>query len=79
MIRRMRTTFRPTQDASFNVRKENQKKLALYLKDKPFGEGLGLSGGNARRFSSRLTANIPNDSTYVKIWVETGIVGLILF
>lgn len=25
MIRRMRTTFRPTQDASFNVRKENQK------------------------------------------------------
>ena len=79
MIRRMRTTFRPTQDASFNVRKENQKKVALYLKDKPFGEGLGLSGGNARRFSSRLTANIPNDSTYVKIWVETGIVGLILF
>lgn len=79
MIRRMRTTFRPTEDASFNVRKENQKKLAQYLKDKPFGEGLGLSGGNARRFSNRFTANIPNDSTYVKIWVETGIVGLILF
>lgn len=79
MIRRMRTSFRPTEDASFNVRLENQKKLAQYLKNKPFGEGLGLSGGNARRFSNRYTANIPNDSTYVKIWVETGIVGLILF
>lgn len=43
-IRRMRTAFRPSEDASFNVRKENQKVLADHLKDKPFGEGLGLSG-----------------------------------
>lgn len=79
LIRRMRSAFKPTQDASFNVRKENQKKLAAYLKDKPFGEGLGLSGGENRKISVRFTTMIPNDSWYVKIWVETGIVGLILY
>lgn len=79
LIRRMRTAFRPTADASFNVRKENQKTLALHLKDKPFGEGLGLSGVENKDISVRLTTMIPNDSWYVKIWVETGIVGLILY
>lgn len=79
MIRRMRTAFRPSKDASYLVRKQNQQKLAEYLRYKPFGEGLGLGGVEARRFSNRLTTNIPNDSTYVKIWTETGIVGIILY
>lgn len=33
----------------------------------------------ARRFGSRLTTTIPNDSTYVKIWTETGVVGILLY
>ena len=79
-IRRMRTAFNPTKDASYIVRKENQKKLATYLKYKPFGEGLGLSGdGLGVKISTRFTTSIPTDSWYVKIWVETGIVGLILY
>ena len=78
-IRRMRTSFTPNKDASFNVRKNNQKKLASYLKNKPFGEGLGLSGVENRKVSLRFTTTIPHDSLYVKIWVETGIVGLILY
>ena len=78
-IRRMRTAFRPTEDASYIVRKENQKRLAEYLKYKPFGEGLGLGGVEARKYGSRLTTLIPHDSFYVKIWMETGIVGLVLF
>ena len=77
-IRRMRTAFRPSEDASFNVRKENQKKLGLYLKTKPFGEGLGLSGVENQKLSKRLTTAIPHDSWYVKVWVETGIVGITL-
>lgn len=40
-IRRMRTAFRPTEDASFNVRINNQQRIAYYLKDKPFGIGVG--------------------------------------
>lgn len=79
-IQRMRTAFRPTEDASFNVRIENQKKLASYLQYRPFGEGLGLSGdGLGKKVSTRFTTSIPNDSWYVKIWVEGGIVGLILY
>ena len=77
-IRRMRTAFRPTEDASYSVRKENQKRLAEYLKYKPFGEGLGLGGVEARKYGSRLTTLIPHDSFYVKIWMETGIVGLMI-
>lgn len=77
-IRRMRTAFRPTEDASFNVRVRNQKLIAAYLKDKPFGEGLGLAGVEARKYGDRYITSIPVDSYYVKIWVQTGIVGLIL-
>lgn len=78
-IRRMRTAFEPTKDASFIVRKENQKRLAAYLKNKPFGEGLGLSGGENKKMSIRFTTSIPVDSWYVKLWVETGIVGAVLY
>lgn len=77
-IRRMRTAFKPSEDGSFNVRKENQKKLAQYLKNKPFGEGLGLSGVENQKISKRFTTSIPHDSWYVKIWVETGVVGVTL-
>lgn len=79
-IRRMRTAFRPSEDASYIVRKENQKKLKEYLKNRPFGEGLGLSGdGLGQKVSKRFTTTIPTDSWYVKIWVETGIVGLSIY
>ena len=78
-IRRMRTAFTPSEDASFNVRRNNQRKLATYLANKPFGEGLGLSGVENQKNSRRFTTEIPNDSWYVKIWVETGVVGITLY
>ena len=78
-IRRMRTAFTPTEDGSFNVRRENQARLGEYLKNKPFGEGLGLSGVENQKISNRFTTSIPHDSWYVKIWVETGIVGITLY
>ncbi len=77
-IRRMRTAFRPTEDASFNVRLDNQRLIAEYLNDKPFGEGIGLAGGEGRKYEERYITQFPVDSYYVKIWVQTGIVGLIL-
>ena len=79
LIRRMRTAFRPTEDASFQVRMHNQAALREYLKDKPFGEGVGLGGVENRKYAYRVTTMIPHDSWYVKIWMETGIVGLILY
>lgn len=78
-IRRMRSAFNP-EDPSLMVRLENQKRLSEYLRTKPFGEGIGLSGGAARRFDpNRFTTNVPNDSWYVKVWVETGVTGVSLF
>lgn len=75
-IRRMRTAFHPQKDASFVVRMENQERMKAYLADKPFGVGLGTS--KASGMEDELS-KIPTDSWLVMIWVETGIVGLILY
>jgi len=78
-IRRMRSAF-DKNEPSLVVRLDNQKRLAQYINQRPFGEGIGLSGVDAKRYDAeRLTTNIPNDSWYVKVWVETGIVGLLLY
>ncbi len=79
-IRRMRTAFIDgSEDASFNVRLENQKKLADCLSNKPLGVGLGLSGVENQKYSNIITTQIPHDSWIVKIWVETGVIGLVLY
>jgi len=77
-IRRMRSVF-DTEDASFVVRVENQAKLRVYMVDKPFGAGVGMSRGRAYTYRPNpFLAEIATDSWYVLIWVETGIVGLLL-
>ena len=80
MIRRMRTAFRPTEDASFNVRLENQEKIARYLEEHPMGAGIGGSilttiweGDKYQDYT------IPPDSFYVDIWTQTGSLGLGLY
>ena len=77
-VRRMRTAFDPNEP-SLMVRRQNQKTLGIYLHDKPFGEGLGLAGVESKRFANRVTTTIPSDSGYVKIWCQTGMVGLVLY
>ncbi len=77
-IQRMRTALDPN-NPSLQVRIENQKLLAVYLADKPFGKGIGSGGSWAKRFAPEsYLAGIPLDSWFVKIWVETGVVGLLL-
>ncbi len=78
-IRRMRTAFTPSEDASFNVRKENQNLIRSYMHNKPFGVGLGLGGVEAQRFGETYISTIPVDSWYIKLWVETGWIGLTLY
>jgi hypothetical protein len=80
-IRRLRTAFTEgSEDASMIVRTENKKKLAIYLADKPFGGGVASAGDWGKRFRpDSILANIATDSFYVRIWSETGIVGLLLF
>lgn len=77
-IRRIRSALDPN-DASFQVRLANQKKYKEYLKTRPFGGGIGTAGSWGIRFSpGTFLAETPTDSWYVKIWGETGIVGLSL-
>ncbi len=78
-IRRMRTAFRPSEDASLQVRLENRKILKTYLATRPFGGGIGSAGDWGKRFSPNgFLANIATDSWFVQIWAEMGIVGLML-
>jgi cell division protein FtsW (lipid II flippase) len=77
-IRRMRTAFDPN-DASLQVRLENQKKLKAYLATRPFGGGIGHAGVKAQRFlPNAYLSSIPTDSGYVLVWAEMGIIGLLL-
>ncbi|WP_338874065.1 O-antigen ligase family protein [Spirosoma sp. SC4-14] len=79
-IYRIRTALHPGEDASFLVRLENQQKLRAYLKNLPFGAGIGTSADTGARFSpDHFAAQIPPDSWYVEIWIETGIVGLTIY
>ena len=77
-VRRMRTAFDPN-DASLQVRLDNQKILKNYLASRPFGGGIGHGGTKAQKYlPNAFLSNVATDSWYVLIWVEQGIVGLIL-
>jgi hypothetical protein len=77
-IKRMRTALDP-KDASLQVRLENQRRLKGYLASRPFGGGIGLGGVKAQRFKpNAFLSQVATDSWYVLIWVEQGIVGLLL-
>jgi len=76
---RLRSALNP-DDASFNVRIENQKKIKFLLKDMPFGAGLGMSGMNGTTYNAdKPIANVQPDSYWVKVWVMYGIVGLMIW
>lgn len=79
-IRRARTVFHRKEDPSYLIRKDNQRVLRGYMKELPFGNGLGMSAGRAQKNGdySPLTY-YPTDSWLVQLWVETGIVGLLVY
>ena len=78
-IRRMRSAFN-SNDPSLIVRLENQQKLRTYMWDKPFGVGIGMSlARNIVDYKpDPFVSKIPSDSWYVRVWLEIGIVGLII-
>lgn len=79
-IKRFQSAFRPEEDASYNVRKNNQKKIQPYILSHPIGGGLGSTGTWGQRFSpNTFLANFPPDSGYVRVAVELGWVGLLIF
>lgn len=77
-VQRMRTALDPN-DPSLLARLRNQQTYHRYLATRPFGAGVGTAGFWGQRFSpGTVPAETPTDSWFVKIWAETGIVGLSL-
>ncbi|HVX51133.1 MAG TPA: O-antigen ligase family protein [Chitinophagaceae bacterium] len=77
---RFQSAFKPSEDASFNVRKANQKRIQPYILTHPMGGGLGATGAWGQRFApNSYLANFPPDSGYVRVAVELGWIGLGLF
>lgn len=79
-IQRFQSAFSPEYDASFNIRKTNQKMIQPYIIAHPIGGGLGATGTWGQRFSPQsFLANFPPDSGYVRVAVEIGWIGLLIF
>lgn len=77
-VARLRTAL-SADNPSLQARLRNQATLATYLADRPIGGGVGSAGYWGERFQpGTLLARTPTDSYYVRIWAETGIVGLSL-
>ena len=77
---RFQSAFKPSDDASFNLRAQNQKRIQPYILSHPIGGGLGATGVWGVRFApNSYLASFPPDSGYMRIAVEMGWIGLLLF
>ncbi len=75
-IRRMRSAFSDA-NPSLNVRLENRRLFGEYLKNRPFGGGVGSAGNWGMRFTpGTFLADTATDGWYIQLWAEQGIVGL---
>jgi len=78
-IRRMRSAFNKN-DASANVRDINKATISKYMKDAPWGIGIGIFTNNIPAWNKfKKLSEIPPDSEYVFIWVRTGSIGITWF
>lgn len=78
-IRRMRSVFN-RNDASAGVREINQATMAKYLRDAPWGIGIGIRNGDVPANNKyALMSTIAPDSEYVYMWIHTGRIGVTVF
>ena len=78
-MRRMRSAFKK-DDASATVRDVNKATIAKYIKDAPWGIGIGMYSSNIPANNKyRMLSEVPPDSEYVFIWVRTGPIGVTVF
>jgi len=81
VIFRIQSAFNPeTSGDTMDVRFENQKFIQPFIHKRPFGAGLGSCGQWGKRFTpDSWLADFPHDSGFVRIAVELGWIGLILY
>ncbi|MCG8374763.1 MAG: O-antigen ligase family protein, partial [Balneolales bacterium] len=79
-IKRIQSVFKTEEDASFQVREQNRKAILPYIYSHPLGGGLGSTGVWGMRFSPHtMLAQFAPDAGYMRVAVELGWVGLILY
>jgi len=80
LVFRIQSAFRVSEDESMQVRFENQKIIQPFIHNHPIGAGLGSTGVWGKRFTpDSWLAEFPHDSGFVRIAVEQGWIGLILY
>ena len=80
VVWRIQSAFKPSEDASVDVRLENQAKIQPFIQRHPFGAGLGSTGEWGRRFTpGTWLASFAHDSLYVRLAAEAGWVGLLIY
>lgn len=79
-LMRFQTAFKPNNDDSYNLRKRNQKEIQPYIVSHIIGGGLGSTGEWGKRFTpGSYLAQFPPDSGYIRVAVEDGWAGLLVF
>ena len=79
-VRRMRSAFKKDQDASSKVREVNKAAISKYMKDAPWGIGIGIFSYDIPAWNKfKKLSEIPPDSEYVFVWVRTGPIGVAVF
>lgn len=80
LAERVISAFQPNEDQSYQERLESQRFIQSYIQGHPVGSGLGTMGYWGQRFApDTMLANFSPDSGYVRIAVELGWIGLLLF
>lgn len=76
----MSTAFSAKEDPSMRVRLANQKLIQSYIRSHPVGFGLGSTGDLGMKYTPQtFIGSFPPDSEYVKIAIETGWLGLLIW
>ena len=79
-MERIRSAFKPSEDASFRVREKSQAFIKPFIQAHPFGAGLGSIGIWSARFTpDSPLAKFAPDSGYVRVAVELGWMGLVVY
>jgi hypothetical protein len=76
-INSVRSTFTPSQDASFNVRVANKERIQPYIRSHPIGGGINTTGALGESLApEHPLAGFPPDSYYMSLALETGWIGV---
>lgn len=79
-IQRIQSVFKANEDKSYQIRAANRKMITPWILKHPIGGGLGSTGVWGQRFSpGTFLANFPPDSGIIRVAVELGWIGLIIF